>query len=206
MERDDLKGHLLALLREDDEFAQIVARKLEQTVVFKELREFREEVNRRFEAMDKRFEAMQAEMNKRFEATDKRIETIHDWVGVVVGGFQTRAGRSLEDAVAGTLSLALRMKDVKPESIRMRQKIVDAAGMIGPAGREYEYDIFASNGETIVFEVKSNLDSEAVERFSDKADLAARAIGCARIRKVIVSLDKRSDAATACKRLGIELV
>jgi hypothetical protein len=53
-------------------------------------------MDRRFEAMDRRFEAVLAEMR------DQR-----DWVGVTVGGFQRRSGRGLEDAIAGTLHIAL---------------------------------------------------------------------------------------------------
>ena len=41
---------------------------------------------------------------------------------IVVGGFQRRAGRELEDAIAGTLRLALK-RDIKPENITMRKKI-----------------------------------------------------------------------------------
>ena len=38
-----------------------------------------------------------------------------DWIGIVAGRFQIRAGRSLEDAVAGTLRIALG-RDVKPDN------------------------------------------------------------------------------------------
>ena len=49
---------------------------------------------------------------------DSDFKDLKDWVGMVVGGFQRRAGRSLEDAVAGTLRIALG-RDVKPENITM---------------------------------------------------------------------------------------
>jgi len=62
--------------------------------LFKELRESREESNRRFEAMDRRF------------------DNLEDWVGIVVGGFQRRAGRDIEDAIAGTLRIGLK-RDIK---------------------------------------------------------------------------------------------
>jgi len=35
-----------------------------------------EEMNRRFDAVDKRFEILQEEMNRRFEAVDKRFEAV----------------------------------------------------------------------------------------------------------------------------------
>ena len=82
-----------------------------------------EEVYRRFEAIDKRFE----EVYRRFDKVDRDFKDLKDWVGIVVGGFQRRAGRSLEDAVAGTLRIALG-REVKPENIMMRKKITDDEG------------------------------------------------------------------------------
>jgi len=82
-----------------------------------------EEVYRRFEAIDKRFE----EVYHRFDKVDRDFKDLKDWVGIVVGGFQRRAGRSLEDAVAGTLRIALG-REVKPENIMMRKKITDDEG------------------------------------------------------------------------------
>jgi len=77
--------------------------------LLQELRAFREDTNRRFEAIDKKLDKM-----------DSDFKDLKDWVGMVVGGFQIRAGRSLEDAVAGTLRIALG-RDVKPENITMRK-------------------------------------------------------------------------------------
>lgn len=54
--------------------------------------------------------------NRRFDKVDSNFNDLKDWIGIVVGGFQRRAGRNLEDAVAGTLRIALG-KDVKPENI-----------------------------------------------------------------------------------------
>ena len=38
-----------------------------------------------FEAMDKRFEALQREMNARFEAVDKRFSAVQWMIGILVG-------------------------------------------------------------------------------------------------------------------------
>lgn len=97
-----------------------------------------EQIDKRFEQMDRRFNALQEEWrisreetNKRFEEMDRRFENLQDWVGIVVGGFQRRAGRNLEDAVAGTLRLALKRPDVKPENLKLRTKLIDDEGIIG---------------------------------------------------------------------------
>jgi len=99
--------------------------------LLQELRAFREDTNRRFKAIDQRFEAMDRrfdEVDGRFDKVDKRLDKmdsdfkdLKDWVGMVVGGFQIRAGRSLEDAVAGTLRIALG-RDVKPDNDAKKDK------------------------------------------------------------------------------------
>ena len=118
--------------------------------LLQELRAFREDTNRRFEAVDKRFEAVDKrfeEVYRRFDKVDRDSKDLKDWVGIVVGGFQRRAGQSFEDAVAGTLRIALG-REVKPENITMRKKIMDDEGMIGLKGRSYEIDLCLTNTET----------------------------------------------------------
>jgi len=187
--------------------------------LLRELRAFREDTNRRFEAVDKRFE----EVYRRFEAVDKRFEEVYrrfeavdkrfdkvdrdfndlkDWVGIVVGGFQRRAGRSLEDAVAGTLRIALG-KEVTPEHIKMRKKITDDNGLIGPKGRSYEIDLCIKNEEWWIFEIKSYADAEDIERFNDKAELAIKKLGLKKVGKALITLEKRPSVVKLCDKFGI---
>ena len=104
-----------------------------------------EAMDKRFEAMDKRFEAMQERMDRRFEAMQQqmdkgfgevfaRFQDLKHSVDLQVGGFQRRAGRKLEDMVAGTLRLALGRRDIRPESLVLRRKVEDGSGMIGLPG------------------------------------------------------------------------
>ena len=180
--------------------------------LLQELRAFREDTNRRFEAVDKRFE----EVFRRFEAIDKRFEEVYhrfdkvdsdfkdlkDWVGIVVGGFQRRAGRSLEDAVAGTLRIALG-REVKPENIMMRRKIMDDEGLIGPKGRSYEIDLYVTNTESLIFEIKSYAEEEDIERFNDKAELAIKKLGLKKVEKALITLEKRPLLVELCDKFGI---
>ena len=173
--------------------------------LLRELRAFREDTNRRFEAVDKRFE----EVYRRFEAVDKRFDKVDrdfndlkDWVGIVVGGFQRRAGRSLEDAVAGTLRIALG-KEVTPEHIKMRKKITDDNGLIGPKGRSYEIDLCIKNEEWWIFEIKSYADAEDIERFNDKAELAIKKLGLKKVGKALITLEKRPSVVKLCDKFGI---
>jgi hypothetical protein len=174
------------------------------------------QMDERFEAMqkqmDERFEAMQRQMDERFEAMQKQIEAMQkqisdhqSWVGIVVGRFQTRIGKNLEEAVAGTLRVALKVKDIEAENITLRRKLTDKEGLIGPKGRSYEVDICVHNGKALIFEVKSCPDEEDLYRFSDKADLAIKQWKLRKPMKVVVSLEKQPYLEKIAKKLKILL-
>ena len=222
-ERPELRWEIYRIISDEfvrrDEFYEYMKRSDERFErLFNELRESREESNRRFEAMERRFEAMREESERRFEAMERRFETIdrrfeamerrfdnlEDWVGIVVGGFQRRAGRKLEDAIAGTLRLALK-RDIKPENITMRKKIKDDEGMIGPKGREYEIDLYITDGESLIFEIKSYAEEEDVERFNDKAELAKKKLNLKSAKKAIITLEKHPSFVKFCEQMGIEV-
>ncbi|PIN67314.1 MAG: hypothetical protein COV98_03565 [Candidatus Altarchaeum sp. CG12_big_fil_rev_8_21_14_0_65_33_22] len=181
-----------------------------------------EVVDRRFEAMDRRFEEAREESNKRFETVDRRFEELifvigkikedvknhEDFVNIIVGGFQRRAGRSLENMVAGTLRYALDRGDITSDNLKLREKVKDTRGMLGKKDREYEYDILLSKGKDIVFEIKSCPDKEDIERFADKCELIIKE-KCPdknKIEKVLVTLDKSSEVVETCAENDIILV
>jgi len=183
--------------------------------------ELREDTNRRFEAVDQRFDAVDQRfdaVDQRFDAVDQRFDAVDrrfdkmdnafkdlkDWVGMVVGGFQRRAGKSLEDAVAGTLRIALG-RDVKPENITMRKKILDDKGLIGRAGREYEIDLCITNGESMIFEIKSYAEDDDIEYFNDKAELAIKQLGLKKAKKALITLEKRPSVVKLCDKYGVLL-
>ncbi|MBI2571009.1 MAG: hypothetical protein HYV63_28725 [Candidatus Schekmanbacteria bacterium] len=168
-----------------------------------------EAVDQRFDAMDQRFDAMDQRfdaMDQRFDAMDQRIADFGHHLDVVVGGLQRRAGRNLEEMVAGTLRYALDRTDLKAEHVRLRQHVEDRTGLIGPAGRRYEYDILAIDGRICVFEVKSTPDNEDVDRFRDKCDLVERELGRGPIERVLVTLDKTPRLRRYCDARGVVLV
>ncbi|MFH1096971.1 MAG: hypothetical protein V1749_05690 [Candidatus Desantisbacteria bacterium] len=201
--RGELYGILTDTFATKDDLRQILEEmRLSREETSKRFDTMQQDMDRRFEAVDKQFDTM----NKQFDTMNKQFEDQKDWVGTVVGGFQRRAGRSLEDAVAGTLRVALKRKDIKPESLKLREKILDDEGLIGPKGRSYEIDLYGYNGESIVFEVKSYAEEEDVLRFNDKAELAKQKFGLVNPTKVFVTLDKSRDMVRACKEVGIEIV
>lgn len=170
--------------------------------LLQELRAFREDTNRRFEEMredtNRRFE----EVYRRFDKVDTDFKDLKDWVGIVVGGFQRRAGRNLEDAVAGTLRIALG-KEVTPENITMRRKIMDDEGLIGLKGRSYEIDLCVTNTESLIFEIKSYAEVEDIERFNDKAELAIKKLGLKKVEKALITLEKHPSVVELCDKFGI---
>jgi len=211
-ERPELRWEIYRIISDEfvrrDEFYEYMKRSDERFErLFNELRESREESNRRFEEMERRFEAIERRfeaVDRRFEAMERRFDNLEDWVGIVVGGFQRRAGRKLEDAIAGTLRLALK-RDIKPENITMRKKIKDDEGMIGPKGREYEIDLYITDGESLIFEIKSYAEEEDVERFNDKAELAKKKLNLKSAKKAIITLEKHPSFVRFCEQMGIEV-
>jgi len=180
--------------------------------IFQELRSLREDSNRRFEEINRRFEEMRKDMDLRFEEVYRRFDKVDsdfkdlkDWVGIVVGGFQRRAGRNLEETVAGTLRIALEKKDVKPENIIMRKKITDDDGLIGPKGRSYEIDLYITNSEALIFEIKSYAEEEDVVRFNDKAELAIKKLNLKNVEKALITLEKHPSVVNLCRQLGITI-
>jgi len=169
-----------------------------------------EQVDRRFEQVDQRFEQVDQrfeQVDQRFEQLDRKVDDLKDWVEMVVGGFQVRSGRKLEDVVAGALRLVLKRPDITPDRIRLRQKVVDEKGSIGPIGRNYEVDILADDGRITLFEVKSVCEVEDVDRLADKVALMRTLHPDRQVDGVMVTLGvKEEEVKTRCAHYGIPLV
>ena len=215
-------------------FMRTFATKEEVAAILSELRDFRsefdtfrlrndeqfEKVDERFEKVDERFEKVEdelstfrsefdtfrSEVNERFDQTDQRFSDLRDWVEMIVGRFQTRSGRKLEDVVAGTMRLVLGRDDVVSENVRLRQPLEDVDGMIGPSGRRYEVDILVDNSTLLVFEVKSVCEVEDVDRFADKVGLMRTLHSDKTVDGVIVTMAPLDEVETRCVEWGIKLV
>ena len=181
---------------------------------------FQSEVNERFEKVDERFEIVEGELRDfrsefdtfrsdvdgRFEQTDQRFSDLRDWVEMIVGRFQTRSGRKLEDVVAGTMRLVLGRDDILSENVRLRQPLEDVNGLIGPAGRRYEVDILADNSTLLMFEVKSVCEVEDVDRFADKVALMRTLHPDKTVDGAIVTMAPLNKVEVRCVEWGIALV
>ena len=186
----------------------IFARQEEVAAVVVELRglrtdfdDFRSETRQRFDQVDQRFDRV----DQRFDQMNRHFEDLRDWVELVVGHFQVRSGRKLEDVVAAALRLALKRPDIRPESIRLRQKIVDVEGRVFPRGRQKEIDLVATDGEYLAFEVKSAAEVDDVDNFADKIELLRLLNPDKTVRGVLITLAPEPDVRQRCQELGIEL-
>ena len=183
-------------------FMRTFATKEEVAAVLSELRDFRGE----FDAFRSGMETFRSEVNERFDQMGQRFSDLRDWVEMIVGRFQTRSGRKLEDVVAGTMRLVLGRDDVVSEHVRLRQPLEDEDGMIGPSGRRYEVDILVDNSTLLVFEVKSVCEVEDVDRFADKVELMRTLHPDKTVDGVIVTLAPLDEVETRCVEWGIKLV
>ena len=136
-----------------------------------------------------------------------RISDGYDKLNLAVGGFQRRAGRKLEDMVAGALRYGLKRQDVSADNIRLRQKLVDVEGVVGPAGRTYEVDILIDNSALLVFEVKSAACKvEEVDRFADKVELVRRQHPDKAVEGALISLEPADSVKARCAEWGIQII
>ena len=186
----------------DSRFEQVDSRFEQVDSRFEQVDSRFEQVDSRFEQVDSRFE----QVDSRFEQMDQRFSDLKDWVEMIVGRFQTRSGRKLEDVVAGTMRLVLGRDDIRSENVRLRQPLEDRDGMIGPSGRRYEVDILVDNSTLMVFEVKSVCEVEDVDRFGDKVALMRALHPEQAVEGVIVTMAPLSEVEARCAEWGIGLV
>ena len=183
-------------------FMRTFATKEEVAAVLSELRDFRGEFN----AFQSEMATFRSEVNERFDDMDQRFSDLRDWVEMIVGRFQTRSGKKLEDVVAGTMRLVLGRDDIVSENVRLRQPLEDADGMIGPSGRRYEVDILVDNSTLLVFEVKSVCEVEDVDRFADKVALMRTLHPDKTVEGAIVTMAPLNQVEARCVEWGIKLV
>lgn len=205
-------------------FIETFATKKEVAAVLAELHafrgefgQFRTEVNERFEKIDERFEKIDerfeqmsqqiADVNQQIAYMSQQIARTDAKVDLTVGGFQRRAGRKLENMVAEVLRFGLKRQDVSADNVRLRQKLADVEGVVGPAGRTYEVDILVDNSSLVVFEVKSAACKvEEIDRFADKVALVRRQHPDKAVEGALISLEPADTVKARCAEWGIQIV
>jgi Uncharacterized conserved protein containing a coiled-coil domain len=168
------------------------------------------EMNRRFEEVDKRFEALISEMNRRFEEVDKRFEEMDKRfeaileqireIRVELAGLGGRLGRGFEDLVRQTLKAVVgaEVKEVK------RLIMWDEKGEVYGHPENVEFDAYASNSEKFLIEVKSSANKGDVLIFNKKAEWAEKTLG--KTRKILIAAYVEDAAYRECIQLGITVI
>ncbi len=192
--RKDEFSRLVDELRKEREDRILENRKLREEI-HTEIHDLKTEMNQRFEHVDQRFEGVIQE-----------IRNLRDWVEMIAGRLQTRAGQNLENICAGALRLGLKRPDVSPENILMRQKIKDTEGRVYKPGREKEVDIWAHDGELLVFEVKSAPDAEEVDNFADKVELVRILNPAKTVSGVFIAVGVGEEVRSQCRMRNIQLI
>jgi hypothetical protein len=214
--------------------AQHFPRRDEFAHLLDEIRLLREETRERFLQVDERFEFLRQEMNYRFAQMDQgfnqlghnllevrrdvaqlqhgqerildRIDHQEAWLRYVSGNLRAEKGQTMEDLVAVALSYGLKHPDIQPESIRLRQKLVDVDGMVFKRGFATEVDVMAEDGRLTVFEVKTTAKASDAGLFALKVELVAALNPDKQVRGVLITLASYPELSQQCKEYGLELV
>ncbi len=201
-----IEGILSEKFPRRDEFARLLdevrAARTETKDHFAEVDQRFEQVDQRFEQVDQRFE----QVDRRFEQLTAEIRGLRNWMELNVGGFQTRAGRRLEEVVAGAFCYGLERQDIRPEQVKLRQKIVDAQGVVFRPGKEREVDLIAVGSEIIVFEVKSTADYDDIDDLADKVKLVEHLNPGKAVHGILVMLGAEAEHRRLCTERGLRLI
>ena len=205
-----IEGILSEKFPRRDEFARLLE---EVRAARTETKERFDQVDQRFTTIDQRFDKVDQsfdQMGRRIDELDQRltaeIRGLKNWMELNVGGFQTRAGRRLEDVVAGAFCYGLERKDLRPDQVKLRQKIVDEQGVVFRPGKEREVDMIAVGPEIIVFEVKSTADYDDIDDLADKVKLVAHLNPGKNVHGVLAMLGAEADQRRLCSQLGLKLI
>jgi hypothetical protein len=163
--------------------------------------ELRTDMNQRFEATDRHFEELRTDMNQRFEATDRRFEIVLSELRsqrLHLSRLSGRIGYGLEHIVRGMVEEFAGRAMARAERLILR----DAEGEVFGVPADIEFDMFASDGEAYLCEVKSHIEKDDVLRFHKKALFATKHIDRPFIR-LMIGTSMEAAAEKQMKVLGI---
>lgn len=218
---DQLLKVLPRLIRENDTVKGAILTALSGVVATRDdIKELIREMDKRFEAVDKHFEAMQQQMDKRFEAVDKHFEamerrfdgvdtqlkTITDTVIDIKRSF----GAPFEQFARNVVSRILEGEGI-PNVVLKKDKIPDKKGVVFPETKEIEIDGFSENPPVIV-EITSILREKAkVETFLKKKAFVEKERG-KKFRGFLIASgsnltrEELADINVMLKKNGAELI
>lgn len=226
-----LRERLPRLLQEEPRFGAEVVGILAQTLsprselirVLEEIRALREDMDRRFAAMDERFRALQEDMGRRFEAMDERFRALQEdmdrrfrvqaeildrhgrdlrCLRVGFGSLGRRFGLGFEEAVRGMVEEFAGVGPLRAERLVLRD---EAGEVFGVPGQVIEFDAFVHDGDRFLVEVKAFAQREDVLLFRRKVEFAARQLGQT-FRAVMVAPFAHRRAVETARELGVQIL
>jgi hypothetical protein len=183
--RHELWGLMLEAFPSRQEFLEV----LRELRAFREetgrgLAELRADMDRRFEAVDRRFEAMLAEL--------RHQRLMVSTLGLRVGFGIERLVKAVVEEFAGASFPAAE-----------RLILEDTAGeLYGVPGAKVEFDLYAHNGTAYLVEVKSHVKPGDVLMFHRKAGFAEARLGRPVLR-LMLALSVEPRAVALMQELGI---
>jgi hypothetical protein len=224
---EQLRLELPKLLREYPEvrhevwgiLAEAFPSREEFAALLQEVRASREESNRRFEAMDRRFEELRQDMNARFEAVDQRFEAVlaelrlhseelrylHKEVREVRVG-QSSLGMRVGHGLEGLLREVV--EESAGETFPFAERLVlrdEKGDVYGVAGAKIEFDLYVHNHKTAcLVEAKSHLKPDDVFMFRRKVQFAEKKLDRT-VTPLILALSAVPRAQERAQELGIKL-
>ncbi len=227
---DELLKVLPKLIRENDTVKGAIISALSGVVATKEdIRDLIQEMDKRFEIVDKRFEAMQKQMDQRFETMqkqmDQRFETMQKQmdqrfeamqkelvgvhldikrIAVELATLNMRSGDDLEIMVRELLADTLIKNKINVSDVKKVQ-LVDAKGEIFPPGYNTAVDVAARNGDITLYEIKYRADQRDAYHFMQVARLYELMNGRKQNRLVMIVLEISNATLRAIAKFPIPI-
>ena len=162
-------------------FLKVLVRKEEVAAILAELREFRADVDRRFEQVDTRFTSLEARMEAGFRDLHQAIDRLGARWGI-------RNESLFRQAIAALLAQSF--------GVTVEQRVI--------AGEQFDVLIF--DHQHILVEIAASVGPTILERLERKRRLYTEATGIPPTRIILATASIHSQRAQALRQMGIEVI
>jgi len=169
-------------------FLKVLVRKEEVAAILAELREFRADVDRRFEQVDRRFE----QVDTRFNTLEARMEAGFRELHQAIDRLGVRWGIRNESLFRQTIAALL----AQSFGVTVEQRVI--------TGEQFDMLIF--DHQHILVEIAASVGPTILERLERKRRLYTEATGIAPTRVILATASIHSQRAQALRQMGIEVI
>jgi hypothetical protein len=153
-------------------------------------------MDRRFEAVDRHFEAIIGEMRQTREQAERRSRELE----LHLSALGLRVGRGLEHVIREIV------EEFSGQTFTTADRLVliDTEGVVfGVRGAQIEFDLYAADGTAYLVEVKSHVKPGDVLTFHRKTQFAAQTLQRP-FTPLIIALSMEAQAERLMQTLGIQ--